>query len=303
MPVLLILGNKMPREIKSEESDIEIASSFDGRHRMQFSEKSHRYKWLCSCHAKMSAVGVTTFCKSGIRTSQGLISWQKEQALTSLFSNLTSIGEEGYCPRESFWPVHEETRIELFKEAKAADRIKSQEAADIGTCIHEYCFLYETNGDLLKLEAQINRFPDETRKMVVNGINKFKSWRLLNPDKITAVENIIASPTHLFCGKFDKLAIRNGVLILSDYKSSKSIYLDQFIQLAAYAIGIKEWMGLDVGGLEILRFGKEDGEFETMLVDDPKEIQIFKDQAIRCRDTHEFLKLESDPRWKYEPKK
>jgi hypothetical protein len=76
-----------------------------------------------------------------------------------------------------------------------------------------------------------------------------------------------------------------------------------YVQLAAYATAIKEWMGLDVGGLEILRFGKEDGEFETLLIDDPIEIQRFKDQAIRCRETFEFTKWEKDERWSYSARK
>ena len=288
----------MGREIKSPPAKVDVSRSFDGKHVIEFSETSHRYKL-----DGKAAVGVTTFLKGGYPTSQGLISWQKDQALKSLFSNLTSIGsEEGFCPREGFWPIREEIRQELFKEAKAADRATAQEAADIGTLIHEYAFLYETKGDINLLESQINRLPEENRVLILNGISKFKSWRELNPDNLTAVEQLVASPTHMFCGKFDKLAIRDGVLVLSDYKSSKSIYLDMFIQLAAYAIAIKEWMGLDVGALEILRFGKEDGEFETMLVNDPAEIKLFKDQAIRCRQTHEFRKLENDDRWKYVPK-
>lgn len=288
----------MSREIKSPPAKVDVSRSFDGKHVIEFSETSHRYKL-----DGKAAVGVTTFLKAGYPTSQGLIYWQKEQTFNSLFGNLTVPGDDGFYPREGFWPVNDEGRLELFKTALAADRAVSQEAADVGTVIHEYAFLYETGGDIAKLDAQINGFSEDIRTMVVNGINKFKSWRLLNPDKLTAVETLVGSPTHLFCGKFDKLAIRDGVLVLSDYKSSKSIYLDMFIQLAAYRLAIKEWMGLDVGALEILRFGKEDGEFETMLVNDPAEIQTFTEQAIRCRQTHEFRKLENDVRWKYVPKK
>lgn len=286
----------MSREIQAPVKKVEVARSFDGKHVIEFNEGSHRYKL-----DGKACPGATTFLKGGYPTGQGLIYWQKGQALNSLFANLTVPGDDGFYPREGFWPIVEANRLALFKEAQAADRAVSQEAADIGSLIHEHAFLYETKGDVQTLANAIAKLPEETQTKIANGILKFQAWREKTPDVFVAAETLIASPTHMFCGKFDKLATRNGRLILSDYKSSKSIYLDQFIQLGAYAIAIKEWMGLEVQGLEILRFGKEDGEFETLLVDDVNEIEEFKRQAIRCRQTHEFRKLENDPRWKYEP--
>lgn len=287
----------MAREIKAPPKKIEVSRSFDSKHVIEFNEGSHRYK----LNGKQCP-GWTTVIKGGYPTSQGLISWQKGQALNSLFQNLTvpSATLQVYEPREGFWPISEEQRIALFKEAKAADRAVSQEAADIGSLIHEHAFLYETKGDLAKLTADIAGLPEEIRTMIANGIGKFMAWREPLKDELVGAEMLVASPTLLVCGKFDKLARRAGKLILSDYKSSKSIYLDQFIQLGGYAIAIKEWLGLDVEGFEILRFGKEDGEFETMMIDKPEEMEIFKRQAIRCRETHEFRKLENDPRWKWD---
>lgn len=275
----------MSREIKAPPAKVIVSRSFDNKHVIEFNEGSHRYKL-----DGKAACGVTTFCKGGYPTSAGLISWQKGQALEHLWNATVN------------QTVDLETKPELFKAAKAADRAVSQEAADIGTLIHEYAFLYETQGDLGFLRGTVAQLPEEPQRKIENGIAKFEAWRSTVDDRLQSVEQLVASPTHLFCGKFDKLAYRSGKLILSDYKSSKSIYLDMFIQLGAYAIAIEEWLGLRVEGLEILRFGKEDGEFETMLVDKPEEIVIFKEQAVRCRATYEFTKMNSDSRWKYEPK-
>jgi len=275
----------MAREIKELPKKVDVSRSFDNKHVIEFNEGSHRYKL-----DGKQACGVTTFIKGGYPTSQGLISWQKGQALECLWSAIVNR------------PVALELKPELFKVAKAADRVTSQEAADIGSVIHEFCFLFETGGDKDGLAKTVAALPEEPRTKIYNGIEKFKSWRSTVGDRLHSVEALVASPTHLFCGKFDKLAYRGGKLILSDYKSSKSIYLDMYIQLGAYAIAIEEWLGLRVEGLEILRFGKEDGEFETLLVDKPEEIAEFKRQAIRCRETYEFNKLNNDPRWKYEPK-
>lgn len=275
----------MSREIKAPPAKVMVSRSFDNKHVIEFNEGSHRYK----LNGKQ-ACGVTTFIKGGYPTSQGLISWQKGQALEHLWNATVN------------QTVDLEAKADLFKAAKAADRAVSQEAADIGTLIHEYAFLYETQGDKDALSATVAALPEEPRQKINNGIEKFKSWRSTVDDRLQSVEQLVASPKHLFCGKFDKLAYRGGKLILSDYKSSKSIYLEMYVQLGAYAIAIEEWLGLRVEGLEILRFGKEDGEFETLLVDKADEIEEFKRQAIRCRETYEFAKLNNDPRWKYEPK-
>jgi hypothetical protein len=270
------------REIKAPPAKVQVARSFDNKHVIEFSEGTHRYKL-----DGKQCCGVTTFCKGGYPTSAGLISWQKGQALEHLWNAVVNQHTDL------------ETKPELFKAAKAADRAVSQEAADIGTLIHEWAFLYETKGDIPALDAAINGLDAEPKIKVWRGIEKFKAWRSTVDDRLQSVEQLVASPTHLYCGKFDKLAYRRGKLILGDYKSSKSIYLEMFVQLGAYAIAIEEWLGLRVEGLEILRFGKEDGEFETMLVDKSEEIAEFKRQAIRSRETYEFTKLNSDPRWKY----
>ncbi len=276
----------MPRELKAPEPKTESSTSFDGKHTIEFNEASHRYK----LNGK-PCVGVTTFIKSGYITNPGLISWQKGQALEYLWNAIANR------------PVEQEEKAELFKAAKLADRAKSQEAADVGSLIHEFCFLFETTGETQKLLERIKSLPKEPQMKILNGIDRFNDWRRTVSDELVAAESLVASPTYMYCGKFDKLAMRDGKLILSDYKSSKAIYMEMFVQLAAYAIAIKEWMGLDVGGLEILRFGKEDGEFETLLIDDQIEIQRFKDQAIRCRETFEFTKWEKDERWSYSARK
>lgn len=288
---------KMSREIKSPKAPVSISKSWDGKHTLEFSESSHRYKL-----DGKACPGVTTILKGGYVTSMGLISWFKSQTANALFQSLTVPGQDGYQPREGFYPITEKTKEELIKEAKAADRTASQEAADVGTVLHSFAELHS----LGKLE-EANNVLDQVRgvaawQLIESCVRKYKEWDAKNKGELVAAEALVASPTHLFCGKIDRLDRVNGKLRLRDYKTSKSIYLDNFIQEAAYAVAIQEWMNLHVDELEILRFGKEDGEFETMLIDDPKEILAFKMQALRCRATYEFRKLENDPRWKYEGK-
>lgn len=293
----------MPREIKSPTPVLAVNKSKDGKHTIQFNEASHRYKL-----DGKACVGTTTMVKAGFPTAMGLISWMKGQSLNALWEKImvpSNVSAHWNLRSEYGQGIAEDERIQLFKAAKKADEKTAQEAADIGTLMHDYAYLTETGkfAEAAFLAEQVSKLPLEVRTKVTNGIEKFKRWKVTNDDKLIASETLVASPTHLFCGKFDRLAERNGVLILDDFKSSNNIYLEHFIQLGAYSIAIREWMGLKVEAFEILRFGKDNGEFEPMLISDPKEIAIFENQAIRCRETYEFRKLEQDPRFEWKGKK
>lgn len=288
----------MTREIKAPEAKMLISESFDKQHLIEFNEETHRYKL-----DGKQAVSVTTMEKAGYPTSQGLISWYQTTSLESLFTSMTKLDEQGWNPRDAFWPIHPDTKAELFKVAKNANKGIAQEAADIGTICHGYAELHSV-GKTEEAEALLNKVRRaSTWSLIESCVNKYKDWASKDQGKLVCAEALVASLRYKYCGKFDRLDNVNGKMILRDYKTSKAIFLDQFIQLGAYAVAIKEWMNLDVGGMEVLRFGKDDGEFQNLLIDDPREIKLFMDQAIRCRQTHEFRKLENDPRWAWKGKK
>lgn len=300
----------MARQIKSPPAVIFTSKSHDGKHEIQFNESSHRYKLLPNGDKKgFQSVGVTTFTKSGYPTSMGLISWYKTQTAEALFSSLTVPGENGFMPREIF-PVTDEAKKLLVKTAKEADRSTSQEAADIGTLCHGYAELHSlgkiTEADaLLEMVKGVEAWP-----LIESCVRKYKEWAATNRGELVMAEGLAGyiCPFHrgakseddeclCYCGKFDRLDLVNGKLRLRDYKTSKDIFLEQFIQLGGYKAAIQTWYGKKVEELEVLRFGKDDGTFDTMLIDDPKEIEEFQKQAMRCRRTYNFLKLNNDPRW------
>lgn len=252
-------------------------------HYLTFNDTSHRYT-LDGEHVP----GVTTFIHGGYVTSQQLISWMKGQTAAAMFEQLTFEESGTWQPKGGLWPVNKTKRDELIKEAKARDKKTSGEAADIGTFTHDYAYYTETNqpDKLLETDKRILLHPDKDK--IISCIEKFKDWKQKNVDVMVASEEIVASVEHDFGGKFDRLTERNGVLVLSDFKTSSGIFIDQKIQLAAYRLAIREWMGLDVKAIEILRFGKEDGTFETELVDKPETLQELEEQAIRCRKTYAF---------------
>lgn len=268
----------MTREIKAVAAALVSSKSFDGKHEIAFNEASHRYKWLCACHKGADATGVTTFLKGGYPTAPGLISWMKGQALEYLWNAI--VNKE----------TDLETKTELFKAAKLADRAKSQEAADVGTVLHSYAELHslgktaEANA-LLKQVAGVEQYP-----VIMKCVEKYLEWDSKRKGKLIGAESLVASPAFNFCGKIDRLDKVGTKIILRDYKTSKAIFLEQKIQLALYRLAISQWLGYKVDAIEILRFGKTDGEFETELIDDPKALMDLEMQGIRCRQTHTFIK-------------
>lgn len=268
----------MSREIKSKPIPPQVSTSYDGKHSISFNEATHRYKWMCACHAGESATGVTTFLKSGLPTPPGLISWMKGQALEYLWNNTVNR------------TVDLETKTELFQAAKAADRVTSQEAADVGTILHSYAELHSLGkikeaSDLLQQVSGVEQFP-----AILTCVKKYQTWDEQRKGTLVEAESLIASPSFRFCGKIDRLDKVKGKLILRDYKTSKAIFTEHKIQLAMYRLALREWKNLQVDAIEILRFGKTDGEFETELIEDTKTLVALEMQGIRCRQTHSFMK-------------
>lgn len=262
----------MPREIKAIEQPKQVSTSFDGSHTIEFSEQSHRYRL-----DGKPCVSVTTMLKGGLPTNQGLISWQKGQALEYLWNRTANI------------VVNYDEKDELFKKAKLADRAAAQEAADIGTILHTLAE-HKARGETMQVVELLDKVRGvEKWPQIKSCFEKYLDWEAHNRGEFLASEQLIASPMYLFCGKYDLLSKRDGKIVLSDYKTSKGIYLEHKIQLAAYRLALRHWLDVRVDAIEILRFGKTGDEFETEYIDDVDFLAELEAQAIRCRETYGFI--------------
>lgn len=270
-----------------------LIQSVKDKHYLTFDDVKHSYT-LDGRHVP----GVTTAMKGGYPQSAQLTSWMIGQGAKYTIDQV-----------KAQWPDLDEKAI--IKGARTASKKVAEEAAGIGTIVHDYAYLTE----LGKIEEATKLVADNVDspnwESINNGIKKFTGWKEENKDEIVSSEAIVAHvcPVHegkeddsalcsCYGGKFDRLAKRGDLLVLSDFKTSSGIYVDMFIQLAAYTIAIDQWLGLKVDAVEILRFGKEDGELQTLMMKG-QDIEKFKQQAIRCRETYEFRKMESDKRFKF----
>lgn len=244
--------------------------SHDKAHVLEFNEKVHRYKLDGSY-----VPGVTTLIKATLPEGEGLINWRVKQSVKWI--------SEWWRAREDH--PHPNTIEEAEKSSLTAYREKLDQAGSIGTALHNYIEAIEADrppaahglkGDL---EAAFTK--------AVAAYNVYTHDH--GPIKLLHAELGIASPTYEYAGKFDRMHLRDGKTVLSDFKTSKAIYPSQLIQLGGYSLAIREWMGIDIDELEILRFGK-DGEFEPLTIVNKAVILELEAQFVRCRETHAFLK-------------
>jgi hypothetical protein len=287
---------------------VAVHQSEHNGHHLTFIDDTIRHKYIFNGEP---VPGTTTFCKGGYPTSENLTSWMVGQATKYGVEKAWALGLAGT-------KVTATAVKELVKESKKKPMELAKAAAAIGTVVHDYAYHLEKGNaqESARILKEAEAHPDWLK--IKNGIEKFLEWKEKNRDEIIASEEIVALPCnnhgedvdenrlcHCYAGKFDRLARRGGRIILSDFKTSSGVYVDQFIQLGGYTPAIEYWMPdkLDnqpIGGLEILRFGKEDGEFEAMLIKDEAEIKAFVRQALYCRATFAFRKRwENDKRFKF----
>ncbi len=286
-----------------------IQSQKDG-HFLTFDDVRHKYI-LDGNHVP----GGSTFTKGGYPTSEGLISWSMGRAASFAAEKAWELGAAG----EKMTQVAVKA---LVKEAKKRPGELATEAAAIGTIVHDYAYWYEKRdaAKVAEIKTLAEAHPD--REKIENGVGLFLQWHENTKDTLVASEEIVALPCnnhgedigehrlcHCYAGKFDRLAMRPGVgLVLGDFKTSSGIYVEQFLQEGAYTPAIEYWLDAKLGGetirgLEILRFGKEDGKFEALLIKDPDEIKAIVRQALVCRMTYSFRrKWEMDKRFKFHGK-
>lgn len=141
--------------------------------------------------------------------------------------------------------------IELAK--KEYRKLKA-EAADIGTMIHEFAEKWIT----LKKKPEI---PENEK--VRNGAIAFLKWVKDTRVEFDNSELIVYSKKYNYAGIMDADGHIDGKKCIIDFKSSSGIYPEMFMQLSAYWLAREEELGKEYDLGYLVRFGKEDGNFEV----------------------------------------
>ena len=184
-----------------------------------------------------------------------------------------------------------------FDQGKAAERgeignlyDKRDEAAESGTLAHSM------------VEAHIRNEPqptgegisESTFKEALNAYEAYRQWESMTKLEIVEQEIQMVSEKYQFGGCPDAIGTIDGKLSLVDWKTSKSVYVDFMVQVAAYAI-LWEENHPDrpiTGGYHLCRFSKTGGDFShhywADLEDAKRQFLLFReayslDKALKKR--------------------
>jgi len=126
---------------------------------------------------------------------------------------------------------------------------KNDTSKEIGTEVHLQIDQY--------IKSKGIEFARFSHEKVENCFKAFIDWLSLNKIEFIETEKTLVNTKYGFAGTCDAIAIINGTKYLVDWKTSKSIYPEYALQLAAYRL--TEGNNLNVA---ILRLDKETGEYE-----------------------------------------
>lgn len=193
-----------------------------------------------------------------------------KERLTEILTNLKNIDEKEY--------------YETLISAKAAHRVKKEEAADIGTIAHE------TIEKIIIYRMCCGEYPELTADIqALAAINQFLDWEKEHKIEWIATETILGDKQHKIAGCMDWLAIVDGVVTLGDFKTSNQFSEDVFLQTAAYYFMLDRLLpSLAQRPRQriALRIPKNGEKFEHLVIrtDIERDIKVF----LNCVEEHHW---------------
>ncbi len=144
-------------------------------------------------------------------------------------------------------------------------------AADIGTIAH-----YMIKCHLKNEKPDLSEFSQANIDKAENAFIAYLDFEKNTGLKPIKVEEGFVSEEHKFGGTIDCYAYLNGKTALIDFKTSKGLFPEMRVQVAAYEALLRE-NGLPVEERHLLRIDKESGEFNHHKLEDlGDEWEFFK---------------------------
>ena len=205
-------------------TEIIESTLYGGAVKVKFYPNSHRYLVQVGDAEESGVKGVTTIL--GIKDkSAPLVSWATELARDYLLEKIQNA--------EAILPEDIVTACRLHA-------VRKEEAATIGSKIHDWCerYIKYKIGGHGELFSEMPPIPDEVP--VQRGISAFLDWEHEHKVVFVSSERMVYSRTHHYIGTMDIEAIIDGKLALVDLKSSNGLYNAVRMQTAAYAMADME---------------------------------------------------------------
>jgi|SRR6266850_1200956 len=222
----------MPRNrVETEDSLI-----YQGRALIHFYPNSHRYRVSVPALDKwrVPVIGVTTIL--GVKDkSSALQKWTADMA--ELY------GQIQVAENQKSWMYNDQV-LKILRDMKTHYRLVKQQAADVGVVVHDYLhsvLLARQNSWDEPCRPELDeRFNSKMRGQVDAAIDaglEFFSKHKLVP---WTMEKPVWSPSNSYIGTDDFIGTLDGELVCLDFKTSKYLYSEVFLQTMAYQTAYKE---------------------------------------------------------------
>lgn len=192
---------------------------YGGKVTVRFYPNFHMYKVTDEENGVLNELvtGVTTYL--GIKDkSAALVSWATETTGLHLYDILAS------C---------ETITMDDVREAINKHRKIKDEAAEIGTKMHEWCEYFIKHKLGREGYEKKPEMPDNTQ--IALGVNSFLEWYMAHNVQFVDSERVVYSRKHRYIGTMDFDAYVDGVRTAGDFKSSNGLYNSVLAQLSGYA--------------------------------------------------------------------
>lgn len=238
---------------------------YDGDVVLKFDDNNHQYNALVDGEELVDVPSATTV--TGVVDKPALRYWAVNETVDFLRDKL----EPG--------TKYDEVELnQLLDDSKKARFKTSGRATKIGSLVHDWFEDY-ANFRIDGVNPSIGG-PDEEADLTLpyneearKSINAFLDWKENHDIEWLKAEDMIFSREFEYAGTYDAKAIVDGKRTIIDFKTSKGIYPEYWLQGACYASADMEETDDNIEQIMILRVPKFGGEFECATCDNPAEIQ------------------------------
>lgn len=201
---------------------------------LEFNEHRHAYHWNGSL-----LPGVTSIMRRVGKPA--LITWAANLAADTVLA--------GWHP-----DITRNEMFDLCEDARRAHNTVKNEAAGIGKNIHAYA------------EARLRGepTPELQSEEAKRGAEAFEDWLQQHDVRPLMVERRVMSKQYWYAGTTDIFGYIDGELCVADFKTGKGVYLDYWLQTAAYQIALEEELGKQVAARWIIRLDKTTGAVDPV---------------------------------------
>jgi hypothetical protein len=194
----------------------------------------------------------------GVLAKPALIGWAaKEERKATIAASYAVCSEHLFVLGAELDAEQFAKDVEAMLGKERAHQKLMREAQTVGTAVHAWIEWQLKNE--LEVEGADEHQPPTDHPVVAECLSKWKEWRESVNLKPLAVEQRLASQDYGFAGTLDLLAEVDGKVVVIDFKTSKAIYAESFLQNCAYRLALSE-SGVSTEGGLIVRLPKEESD-------------------------------------------